>query len=622
MCGIAGIARTEGWVDLDLLIRMRDSMEHRGPDDAGVWCSKDRRVGLANRRLAIIDLSPGGHQPLGDERCSLTFNGEIYNHRALRRDLERQGHSFASTSDTEVLLQAYRAWGPDCLDRLRGAFAFAIYDADTRRLFLARDRAGEKPLFYRHHAGKFVFASELKALLHDPGCPREGDLAALDFYLAYGYVPGERCLLKGYRKLPPGCAITYDVDYDTLRIRRYWELPAPAPDGGTEEELVERLEALLVESVAEQLAADVPVGIMLSGGIDSSLVTALAVRVPGAVAKTFTVAFPGDDAYDESTHARAVAQHFGTDHTEISAEPATVELLPRLARQFDEPIGDSSLVPTYLVSALIRDHAKVALGGDGGDELFGGYLHYTRLLQQVQVRRLLPGPMRRYVRAAAERRLPTGMKGRNYALGLGAALGESLTHLNIVFDAADRSKLLEPLGLERNGQRITPEVYKATLWAGSTPLERASRVDFLTYLPDDILVKVDRASMLASLEVRAPWLDHKIIEFAFGAVPERLRATLRRRKVLPSVLARRLLPPGLDVGRKKGFSVPMASWLRGRWGAFVEDVLLDGGATLFDRTLMSDLVSGQRRGYSNSQRLFALTMFELWRREYGIDGFS
>ncbi|MGB0383221.1 MAG: asparagine synthase (glutamine-hydrolyzing) [Ardenticatenaceae bacterium] len=621
MCGIVGIASQSPTINPDLLVAMRDTMHHRGPDDAGVWWSSDYRIGLAQRRLAIIDLSPGGHQPMSDRSGQLwiTFNGEIYNYEELRRALESRGHRFRTASDTEVILEAYRAWGVDCLSHLNGMFAFGLYDKSRQRLFLARDRAGEKPLFYRHTPEKLVFASELKALMADPAFSRTIDLQALDYYLAYGYVPGDMCMLKGVRKLPPAHGLIYDLAANQVQIWRYWELPDPPPANESipEEGLIEELETLLLDSVRLRLIADVPVGILLSGGIDSSLVTALAARVTSEPLRTFTISFPGYGTYDEGPYARLVAQHFGTQHLELVAEPATVEILPALARQYDEPMGDSSMVPTYLVSRMIREHATVALGGDGGDELFGGYFHHSWLQQQERVRRFIPRSVRQVIRSAALRLLPIGLKGRNYLLGLTIDLSRSIAQPNLFFDSQFRRRLLAPLKYDFANE--IPETHKATLYTDfKTQLQRATRVDFSTYLVDDLLVKVDRASMLTSLEVRAPWLDHRIIEFAFGRVPDVLRATERERKVLLRRLAARLLPPQLDLKRKQGFSLPLQSWFKGEWGRYIESVLSETDPGLFDQQVIQSLIAGQNKGYANSQRLFALTMFELWRREYQV----
>lgn len=618
MCGIVGCTDA-----LTELVLARDAMRHRGPDDAGLtWGSEaSPGVGLAQRRLAIIDCSPAGHQPMADPQQEMTivFNGEIYNFLELRAELEAAGHRFRSRSDTEVLLAAYRQWGEDCPRRLNGMFAFCIHDTRQQRLFLARDRAGEKPLFYCHTPGRFIFASEVKALLQLPNVSRRLNYEALEFYLAYGYVPGEMSMLQGIHKLPQGHAMTYDLKQDTLRQWRYWQLPEHRPDPGVSDEDLEReLESLLEDSVRRQLIADVPVGVLLSGGLDSSLVTALATRVSSKPIKTFTVTFPGHGNYNEAPFARQVARHFGTDHVELVGEMASVDLLPMLAEQFDEPLADSSMVPTYLVSKLIREHATVALGGDGGDELFGGYFQHSWIQQLERHRRYLPQFLCDALRGPAQKLLPVGLRGRNYLLALLQDVPGGIAQFNLYFDTGARNSLLAaPVSRTRSG---APERFKEALSEQfDSTLLKSTGVDFMTYLVDDILVKVDRSSMLASLEVRAPWLDHRLIDFAFGRVPDRLRATSRERKILPRRLGARLLPPNMDLRRKQGFSLPLDAWFKGGWGDFVRDVLQGADTRLFSQAALQDLLEGQRNGRSNTARLFSLTMFELWRRHYGVE---
>ena len=624
MCGIVGMASVDPLPLSELPERMCDRIAHRGPDGAGVWWAPDRRLWLAQRRLAVIDLSPGGSQPMGDRsgRVQLVFNGEIYNHRQLRTELESLGHRFRSSSDTEVLLEAYVEWGVDCLSRLNGMFAFALYDDRRHALVLARDRAGEKPLFYRHADGRFWFASELKALLEDPCLPRRVALPALNQYLAYGYVSGADCILEGFRKLRQGEAMIYDLDTGGVRSWTYWRPPHPGEEPlSSPDELEAELEALLRDSVRLRLEADVPVGILLSGGLDSSLLTALAAEVSPGPVRTFTITFPGRGTFDEGPYARIVADHFGTDHTTLVAEPASLDLLPTLARQFDEPIADSSMIPTYLVSDLVRQEATVALGGDGGDELFGGYQHYSSLLQLQRARRLVPPPARAALASVVPRVLPLGFKGRNHLIGLGGGDQRSVAHCNMYFDAATRVRLAPALGRQVEFPVAAPELARASLVNGCLPLAaQAMAVDFTTYLVDDILVKVDRSSMLASLELRAPWLDPRILDFAFSSVPVAEKITATERKVLPRRLAKRLLPPELDLHRKQGFSLPLDEWFRGQWGEQVQAILLDGGEdSPFDAGEVRRLLRSQERGYRNTHRLFSLTIFELWRREYGVE---
>jgi asparagine synthase (glutamine-hydrolysing) len=571
-------------------------------------------VGLAHTRLAIIDLSPAGHQPMHDDSGQITvvFNGEIYNFRELRTELQELDHRFRSNSDTEVLINGYLQWGREFVSRLNGMFAFALHDQRTNRIMFARDRAGEKPLFYHSANGTIHFASELKALLANPALPRRIDPGSLESYLLLGFVPGDGCILRGFRKLPPAHAMEFDLASGNARVWAYWRLPDHAPEEN-DVLLLGELEALLEDAVDRQLIADVPVGILLSGGLDSSLITAMAARHASEI-RTFTVGFEGSGPHNEVPHARLIAHHFGTRHTELVAEPGSSELLGKLAAQFDEPMIDSSMLPTFLVSELVKQHCTVALGGDGGDELFAGYGHYSRLLAMQQRARWIPQPIRSLAAAAGGTFLPNGSRGRNLLRTLAADFDRGLPLPGNHFDALSRRRLV-------SGH--THPIVAETTWRDRIPaatdlVERASRMDFANYLPEDILVKVDRASMLTSLEVRAPFLDHRLIEFAFAKVPTRLKATSHAKKILLKRLAAKVLPPGFDLQRKQGFSLPLADWLKA--GPFREAFwsILTDRDLVFDRRFVKQLLEGQDAGRSNSERLFGLVMFELWRRHYGV----
>jgi len=619
MCGFVGIAANSGIPDKTWLDCGRDSLSHRGPDGFGSWWSADGCVGLAHRRLAVIDLSPTANQPMSlqDENFTIVFNGEIYNYLDVKKELLSLGAVFRTNSDTEVVLMAYKFWKTDCISRLEGMFSFAIFDNIRKQILLARDRAGEKPLFYHLAQGTLHFASELKALLADSRLPRRINPDSLDCYLAMGYVPGERCILQGYNKLPPAHALSFDLQRGTANVWRYWQVPDLTPEAAAgqvdEFDLLNELETLLEDSVRRQLVADVPVGVLLSGGVDSSLITAMAVRSSSQV-KTFTIGFPGHGSLDETEHARLISRYFGTKHTELVAQPTTADVIPLLARQYDEPTVDSSMIPTFLVSQLVRQHCTVALGGDGGDELFGGYGHYSRLLWMQGRLGRIPLSLRKAISFGAEK-LPVGLKGRNWLQGLGVDLQHGLPLIANYFDATTRRQLMaqhagwEPVAESIRGERIP---------ADPDLLQRATRMDFNNYLAEDILVKVDRASMLNSLEVRAPLLDHRLIEFAFGKVPSHLKATPQDKKILLKRLTTRVLPPEFDQQRKQGFSIPLAEWLKTEpFLDLFHKVLLDAGC-LFDRRTVRGLLKGQAQGRSNGERLFALVLFELWRREYAI----
>ncbi|HEU5239040.1 MAG TPA: asparagine synthase (glutamine-hydrolyzing) [Pyrinomonadaceae bacterium] len=617
MCAIIGIASQESITDRRWLAAGRDLMQHRGPDDKGEWWAADGRVGFGHRRLAIIDLSAAGHQPMhfnvGD--LSITFNGEIYNFEDLRAELADHGAVFRSRSDTEVILAAYREWGTDCLARLNGMFAFALYDAHREQLFIARDRAGEKPLFYSIRNNAVSFSSELKGLLANPVFTPRIDPEALDCYLAAGFVPGARCILREVKKLPPAHALVFDLKNGQSRLWRYWQLPARTGSVEVDESaLLDELDALLEDSVRRQLYADVPVGVLLSGGVDSSLVTAMAVRSSNRV-KTFTVRFPGHGKHDETVHAQRIAQHFGTEHQELEAEATSVELLGPLARQFDEPMIDSSMIPTYLVSKLIREHCTVALGGDGGDELFGGYSFYDRLLRMQRSFGWIPKYVRKPFARTAGALLPVGFRGRSWMGQLDVDLSAELPLIAWYFDRNLRQRLLVN---GRGSWKFPAEaIYRRRTPQTPDLLERAMRMDFETYLAEDILVKVDRASMLNSLEVRAPMLDRRVIEFAFAKIPSCFKASAESRKILLKKLCARLLPPTFDKHRKQGFSIPLDAWLRSeKWRKYFREVLLDRGQKLFDHGVIEALFAGHAAGRSNGERLFGLVLFELWRREY------
>jgi asparagine synthase (glutamine-hydrolysing) len=618
MCGIIGIASTQQIFNRSWLVSSIESLKHRGPDDSGEWWSNDNRIGLAHRRLSIIDLTEMGHQPmhLSKSGLSIVFNGEIYNHLELRNQLKKIGHDFKSHNDTEVLLTAYNEWGIDCLTRFNGMFAFALFDSFSQKLYLARDRTGEKPLFYHQNGNTLFFSSELKALLANPALPRDLCYDALDYYLSYGYVPGSSCILKGYRKLPPAHVLSFDLSNGNTNSWCYWKVPDfnNSYESTDIQDLLSELEGLLEDSVSRQLMADVPIGILLSGGVDSSLVTAMAVRNSSSL-KTFSIGFPGHGNLDETPHARLIAQYFGTDHTELVAEPMTIDLIPKLAYHFDEPINDSSMIPTWLVCNLVSKYCKVAIGGDGGDELFGGYSVYSSLIKLQKYFKYFPISLRQFLSRSADFLLPVGLKGRNFLKNLDMDLERSLPLQAIFFDSNSRMKLLQdhaehfPVAEEQKRNRI-PEA--------NDLIERLTRMDFQDYLTEDILVKVDRASMMNSLEVRSPFLDYRIIEFAYGKVPVSLKATENEKKILLKKLAEKTLPSEFDKKRKQGFSIPLANWLeKGPYKDFFWEVLLDNGS-MFHKKTVQKLLNGQQKGYSNGDRLFGLLIFELWRREFKV----
>jgi asparagine synthase (glutamine-hydrolysing) len=618
MCGIVGIASTRQVGERDWLAAGQDAMAHRGPDDRGLWWSGDGRVGLAHLRLSILDLSAAGHQPMFDSESGtvIVFNGEIYNFPALRIELEAMGIVFRSGSDTEVILAAYRVWGVDCLSRLDGMFALALFDPTQQRLLLARDRAGEKPLFYRLADGELRFASELKGLLADPSMPRVIDREAMDCFLSMGYISGDLCILAGYKKLPAAHVLNFNAVTGDCTVKPYWLLPDfDKAETAHESELVDELQQLLEDSVQRQLVADVPVGVLLSGGLDSSLITAMAART-GVRVKTFTIRFPGHGSFDETEHARLIARHFGTEHNELEAQEGTADLMPLLARQVDEPMGDSSVIPTFLVSQLVRQHCKVALGGDGGDELFGGYGYYPKLLAFQKRTRFIPNILGKLASSATERFAPLGVGGGNaraWMQALGTDWSHDLPLIGNFFDPRSRRRLMDCKGAL---PRFAEDTRTSAIPADFDLIARATRLDFSQYLAEDILVKVDRMSMLNSLELRAPMLDRALIEFAMRKVPSSLKVAGGERKILLKRLALRILPPEFELHRKQGFSIPLNDWLQqGPFRELFHQVLLDDNAS-FNRSFIQSLLAGQAKGRGNGERLFALVMFELWRNHY------
>jgi asparagine synthase (glutamine-hydrolysing) len=617
VCGLVGVVGPSLTVDAELLSAMNRSLTHRGPDGGGEWFSPDGMAALAHRRLSIVDLTSTGAQPMVRDggKLAVVYNGEIYNHQELRAELVAHGVRFEGTSDTEVLLEAYRCWGTKLLSRIRGMFSFAIYDARNRTLFLARDRAGEKPLFWARHRGGVAFASELKALLTDTAFSRRLSLEGLNFFMHFGYVPGDLCILDGVHKLPPAHFLLWQVDKRDLRVERYWDLPLPqAAEPEEEPQLVEELHQLLRASVSEQMHADVPVAVLLSGGIDSSLVTAIAASVAGTRVRTFTVGIPGHASHDETRHARLIANHFGTDHFELAVDRSSIDLIRVLARLLDEPINDSSLIPTYLLSRAVSAHCKVVLGGDGGDELFGGYRAYQGAVRVNAWRARLPSFARALISGFAARFMRVGAPGRNGLIGLRGNLADGVVRVGVQLDDDEIARVAPRLGA-RVGRH--PLAWRRELVEPERGVPAAfMAMDFRTYLPEDILVKVDRASMLNSLEVRAPLLDYRIIEFAFRKVPNQLRTTTGERKRMLRKLAARILPSGFDLDRKQGFTIPLSTWITPQIvRSWRQECHTEISAILDLEHFPGNLESLDE---GTAQRLFALMMLTHWMREYRI----
>jgi len=619
MCGIYGLIDFRNPVEHAELQQRSMLLAHRGPDDSGTWVSAEKTVGLAHRRLSIIDLSPAGHQPMAsdDGRYRIVYNGEIYNFCDLRYELEKVGCRFRGRSDTEVVLAAYQVWGEECLKRFNGMFALTIYDAgagnESPSLFLARDRAGKKPLYYRLDGQRFQFSSELKAIAGGGSL----NLTALNHYLALGYVPDGQSLAAEVYKLPPAHAARLSLPSLHLTTWRYWELPIntadPSDDG---EELAHRVQALLEDSVRLRLISDVPLGVLLSGGLDSSLVAAAAVSQSSESIKTFTISMPGS-RLDESAYARRIADFLGTEHHVLEADSLSLSVIDDLAPFVDEPLADSSLIPSFLVSQLTRCHVKVALGGDGGDELFGGYLDYPVSLADEQRLGNMPrGLLRTAAQAVA--RLPAGIRGRNRIASLRGGPLQQMIWGSPYFDLELRRRILAPQSVaELDGVLDTPEQWLLSLFRiGNDPVDCMTRTHFGSILPDDFLVKVDRSSMANSLEVRTPFLDYRLIEFAFGSIPSAWKVQDGETRRIQRILARRMLPPDFDMSRKQGFSIPLDDWLRADRCKKVREYI-SYLPEFIERKEIENLIVGEMKGRTNGSRLFALIMLGIALKNNG-----
>ncbi len=607
MCGICGIATTHGAADVEALRAMSDLLVHRGPDSAGDHV--DGSVALAARRLSIIDLEHGD-QPIANEdgSCVVVQNGEIYNYPELRRELERAGHELRTRCDTEALVHLYEEYGPGFAERLRGMFAAAIWDARRRRLVLARDRYGIKPLYYRHVGGELRFASELRAL------PRgDIDLDALEAFLAFNSIPAPYSIFRDVRKLPAGHVLVWEDGEVTLE--RYAR-PGPAAEDelrtGDEAEIVEELRARLRDSVRAHLLSDVPVGVLLSGGVDSAVLAALAAQETPEPVHTFTIGF-AERSFDERDDARLVAERYGTAHHELLVRPEPELLLRALAEAFDEPFADSSALPTYLVSQLAAEHVKVALSGEGGDELFGGYYTYVADLTADHL-----APLARAVRPLVEA-LPAST--RKASLDYKAKRFVRAAHLpplerhhgwKEIFSAEARAELTG-----RHAAFDPVDVYRARYAETATApeLARLQDVDFGVYLVDDLLVKTDRASMAHSLEARVPFLDPLVTNLAF-ALPTRLKVRGLAKKVLLRKAAEPLLPAEVVHGRKRGFSIPAAAWLRGELEPFARTTLSPENLQrqgFFQAQPVTRLIDEHVAGREDwSRQLWGLLAFTLW----------
>jgi asparagine synthase (glutamine-hydrolysing) len=630
MCGITGILDASGPVDREALRRMANALRHRGPDDESYYFSEDRAgqvsVGFGFRRLSIIDLS-GGRQPMSNEDGTLWLvcNGELYNYPSLRPALEAKGHRFHTHCDVEVLLHLYEEAGPECVTQVNGMFAAAIWDTRRQTLFLARDRLGKKPLYYRDTPTQMLFGSEVKALLQHPACPRELEPRSLSKYLAYEYVPSPHCIFKGIQKLPAGHTLTWQPGQ--TRRRQYWDLKfAPSPAPRSEDQVAEELRDRLKEAVRLRLISDVPLGVFLSGGIDSSTVVALMAELrPAAQIRTFAIGFE-DSSFDESMYARQVAAFFGTDHREDILQPrALLDMLPEVAAFLDEPFADASIIPTYLLSRFTRRHVTVALGGDGGDELFAGYPTFPAQ-RAARFYRVPQALHERIIRPLAEL-LPVSHD--NFSLDFkvkrflrGAACRPEIRDQVWIgsFTPAEQQRLLaDASAIDQYEDVLEAE----KLCPSRNTLERLTYLYCKFYLQEDILAKVDRASMACGLEARAPFLDYTFVEFA-NAIPFDLKLKgLKTKYILKRAMAGKL-PPDILARGKKGFGIPVAKWFRSELRETLLDMLSEQRIRqqgLFDHREIARLLDEHLRGSKDHRKqLWTLFMFQLWFDKYMAGG--
>ncbi len=623
MCGICGIYQlNRAAPEPDTLAKMNAVLKHRGPDDEGFYFGS--QIGLGHRRLSIIDLD-GGHQPLSneDESVWVVYNGEIYNYRELRAELVKRGHHFRTHSDTEVIVHLYEEHGPGLLPQLRGMFAFALWDARKRCLLLARDRLGQKPLYYTRQNKNLIFASEIKAILQHPLVQPRVNLTAIHDFLSYQYVPSPETAFAGIYKLPPASYLLQTAS--ETKIERYWQLDFGSKLQLKEEEYCRRLRELLEEAVKMRLMSEVPLGAFLSGGLDSSTVVSLMSKLSNQVVKTFSIGF-AEDEYNELDYARLAAQHFQTEHQEFTVRPAALELLPKLIWHYNEPFADPSALPTYYLSQVCRQHVTVALCGDAGDENFAGYERYMMHSWAQSYQKLSP-KLREKVITGLTKKLAAGFPQQPSFRRLHRLL-QRLSLPTAELHAQQMTIFSPELAKELYSQELLAAKtnnYLLDLFAqarGGDNLDQVLWVDIHSYLPEDLLVKVDVASMANSLEVRSPFLDHKVMEFA-AAVPSRLKLHGSNLKYILRRAFAPTLPAPILKRKKMGFSVPLDSWFRNELKGYLHEVLLDQHTLqrgYFKPAALEKLLAEHSSGkFDHSFPLWSLLMLELWQRMF-IDG--
>lgn len=621
MCGILGVASGSPLPKFESFSSTLEMMIHRGPDASGEYYSSCNKVILGHRRLSIVELSELGKQPMlnDNESISLVFNGEIYNHNELREELIYLGFSFRGGSDTEVILNAYECWGESCIKRFNGPFAFALFDRAKEKLILSRDRSGEKPLFYRELKDTLYFASDLTALAELCGGQAFLNVQSLASYLSIGYPLSGNTMIENCFSLEPGSFGIFNLKNSTFSLNSYWVVNPVATESNhaSNNELSEELECLLSDAVRLQLNCDVPACVLLSGGVDSSLLTAFASQHTDQV-KTFTVTFPGHPAFDETDSARLIARTFGTEHTELEGVDVSPELLIDLANTIDSPINDSSLIPTYLVNNAVSKYCKVALGGDGADELFGGYKHYSRLLKVNAFLKHLQPFMKNMHLNRLKSLVPKHYRARNWLEVFSHDLDYSIPNIREIFDSNSVSTLLPKNPVSSEFENLIDSLWRQNSSNHGSVVKNCCVGDFQSYLRESILVKSDRCSMLNSVEARAPFLDTRVIDFSFEKVPDSLKTSSGNRKIILKGLSEKLLPASFDLQRKLGFNLPLESMIReGEWNQLIGDVI-HSECEFLSYDYRVRLFGEHMEGQNNTDKLFGMTLLMLWAKRNNI----
>lgn len=620
MCGIAGVASISSLDYPEWLKEVSQLMAHRGPDHEGFWKSECGHVQLLHRRLSIVDVTTLGNQPFTsfNERYTIVLNGEIYNHKELRRIASINDNiSWRGRSDTESLVNCIACIGLDnALKKAVGMFSFALHDKLENKVFLVRDRAGEKPLYFCNDLKNLYFASELTSLIRIDKSKKYLSRMGIESYLGLGYANAPLSLVDGCHKLEPGKILEFDLDTGSSFISTYWRLPGASPSTfiASENEIEERVRFLLERSVSLIADIDVPFGLLLSGGVDSSLVAALASKHVNSL-KTYTVSFPGENDFDESCHAQKVANYLGTEHTQINAQDVDMDLLYTLGSSIDEPISDSSLLPTYIVFKSISETCKVAIGGDGADEVFGGYTYYRRLAKLYKSLPRYGHSISSFISFIGEYFLPTGTKGKNWILSPSTLHKGEIPCITGLFTYSERKKIFS------NSQisfRFAEDRFNQYKDKDNDFITNLLGTDFSSYLPSNILHKIDRCSMINSVEVRAPFLDYRLVEFAFTQIPPALKVTPKSTKILLKNIVNKLFKDRINFDRKQGFSIPLKDFFENKKHKdFIYDMLTSKDS-IFSVSEVSNLIRLQEQGFRNQERLFSLALFESWRKHNNL----